>query len=379
MAEVILDKVRKVFPGNVVAVAETSLKIEDQEFVVLVGPSGCGKTTTLRMIAGLEEITDGTISIGDKVVNDIPPKDRDIAMVFQNYALYPHKTVFQNMAFALQLRRFPKAEIKQRVHEAAKILGIEELMERRPSALSGGQRQRVAVGRAIVRQPKVFLFDEPLSNLDAKMRVEMRAELKRLHQRLKTTMVYVTHDQVEAMTLGDRVVIMEGGYIKQVGTPLEVYDFPENKFVAGFIGTPPMNFFSGNLQSQQGSLYFRKGSSMLIKLPDHYKQAMESKGPDAAVILGVRPENVLEPEKRPDLAKDTTFKARIDVIEPLGAEMILYLTAENSIFLARVDAHCRAQVGEVLSFAMHPDHMHVFDPNNGKNLTVAAAQKYLRG
>jgi multiple sugar transport system ATP-binding protein len=254
MAEVILENVTKVFPGGTVAVEEFSLNIRDQEFIVLVGPSGCGKSTTLRMVAGLEEATRGTIRIGNRVVNDVPPKDRDIAMVFQNYALYPHMTVYKNMAFGLRLRRFPKAEIDRRVREAAKILGIEELMDRKPRALSGGQRQRVAVGRAIVRQPQAFLFDEPLSNLDAKLRVEMRAELKRLHHRLKTTVIYVTHDQAEAMTLGDRVVVMNAGRVQQVAPPLVVYDFPVNRFVAGFLGTPAMNFIPGRLVAQDGAV-----------------------------------------------------------------------------------------------------------------------------
>src|SRR5437762_1371654 len=259
MAQVVLDKVSKVFPGGVKAVDAIDLGIRDQEFVVLVGPSGCGKSTTLRMVAGLEEISDGTIRIGNRVVNDVPPKDRDIAMVFQNYALYPHMTVYKNMAFGLKLRGMPKKQIEQRVQEAAKILDIGHLLERKPKALSGGQRQRVAVGRAIVREPAAFLFDEPLSNLDAKLRVTTRAELKRLHHRLKTTTVYVTHDQEEAMTLGDRIVVMKDGVIQQADTPLMTYNHPANRFVAGFIGMPPMNFFDGTIRSENGELFFEEG------------------------------------------------------------------------------------------------------------------------
>src|SRR5690348_6518642 len=259
MAQVLLDKVSKVYPGNVKAVDAIDLGIKDQEFIVLVGPSGCGKSTTLRMVAGLEEITDGTIRIGDRVVNNVPPKDRDIAMVFQNYALYPHMTVYKNMAFGLKLRGMPKAQIHQRVTEAAKILDIEHLLERKPKALSGGQRQRVAVGRAIVREPAAFLFDEPLSNLDAKLRVTTRAELKRLHHRLKTTTIYVTHDQEEAMTLGDRIVVMRDGLIQQADTPLVTYNYPANRFVAGFIGMPPMNFFDGTIKVVDGQMVFEEG------------------------------------------------------------------------------------------------------------------------
>src|SRR4051812_34011060 len=260
MAQVVLEKISKIYPGNVKAVDSIDLAIKDQEFVVLVGPSGCGKSTTLRMVAGLEEISSGTIRIGDRVVNDVPPKDRDIAMVFQNYALYPHMTVYKNMAFGLKLRKMPKAQIDQRVNEAAKILDIGHLLDRKPKALSGGQRQGVAVGRAIVREPAAFLFDEPLSNLDAKLRVTTRAELKRLHQRLKTTTIYVTHDQEEAMTLGDRIVVMKDGIIQQSDTPLKTYSSPVNRFVAGFIGMPPMNFFDGTIKAVDGKLIFEEGT-----------------------------------------------------------------------------------------------------------------------
>src|SRR5450432_3942374 len=266
MAKVELEKVSKIYPGNVKAVNAIDLSIKDQEFVVLVGPSGCGKSTTLRMVAGLEEISEGTIRIGERVVNDVPPKDRDIAMVFQNYALYPHMSVYKNMAFGLKLRGMPKAQIQQRVAQAAKILDIEHLLERKPKALSGGQRQRVAVGRAIVREPAAFLFDEPLSNLDAKLRVTTRAELKRLHQRLKTTTIYVTHDQEEAMTLGDRIVVMKDGLIQQADTPLRTYNYPNNRFVAGFIGMPPMNFFDGTIKLSDGKMVFEEGRLANAKL-----------------------------------------------------------------------------------------------------------------
>ncbi|HSC71982.1 MAG TPA: sn-glycerol-3-phosphate ABC transporter ATP-binding protein UgpC, partial [Candidatus Methylomirabilis sp.] len=291
MAQVTLESVSKKF-DEVVAVRDVSLTVHDREFVVLVGPSGCGKSTTLRMIAGLEEITAGIIKIGDRVVNDVPPKDRDIAMVFQNYALYPHMTVYDNMAFGLKLRKFPKPEIQRRVQEAAEILGIQELLSRKPRALSGGQRQRVAVGRAIVRKPQVFLFDEPLSNLDAKLRVAMRAELKKLHDRLQATVVYVTHDQVEAMTMGDRIVIMKDGLIQQVGAPLEVYAAPQNQFVAGFIGSPAMNFIPCTITAQDGNLFF-KAPGLSLPAPAGKAKALAAYR-DKAVTLGVRPEDLHE-------------------------------------------------------------------------------------
>ncbi len=290
MAEVVLEGVSKVYPGGVNAVNNVSLLIQDREFIVLVGPSGCGKSTTLRMIAGLEEITGGTIRIGERVVNNVPPKDRDIAMVFQNYALYPHMSVYKNMAFALKLRKLPRKQIDQRVRDAARVLGIEDLLDRKPKALSGGQRQRVAVGRAIVRQPKSFLFDEPLSNLDAKLRVEMRAELKRLHQRLQTTTIYVTHDQEEAMTLGDRIVVMKDGLIQQCGTPLEVYSRPARRFVGGFVGTPPMNFLNGRLSARDGRVFFDIDGCGLALTEEHARNLAQWVGKEA--VLGVRPEAV---------------------------------------------------------------------------------------
>lgn len=288
MAEVTLENVTKVYPGGIEAVTDFNLRINDAEFVVLVGPSGCGKSTTLRMVAGLEEITRGAIVIDNREVNDVPPKDRDIAMVFQNYALYPHMTVYKNMAFALKLRKFPKKQIDERVRQAAEILGISELLNRKPKALSGGQRQRVAVGRAIVRQPKAFLFDEPLSNLDAKLRVEMRAELKALHRRLKTTTIYVTHDQEEAMTLGERIVIMKDGFVQQVGSPLDVYNRPANCFVGGFIGSPPMNILHGHLCLQDDAICFDEGSAK-IRLPDSLKDTLSSWA-GKELTMGIRPE-----------------------------------------------------------------------------------------
>ena len=368
MAEVALENVTKVFPGGVKAVANINLLIKDTEFVVLVGPSGCGKSTTLRMVAGLEEITEGTIRIGPQIVNDVPPKNRDIAMVFQNYALYPHMTVYKNMAFALKLRKFNKDEIDQRVCDAAKILGIEELLARKPKALSGGQRQRVAVGRAIVRNPKAFLFDEPLSNLDAKLRVGMRAELKSLHRRLMTTTIYVTHDQEEAMTLGERIVVMKDGTMQQCAAPLEVYETPVNRFVAGFVGTPPMNFLGGTLRAQNGNVYFDEGTCQ-IRLPNAEtlegwigKQVVLGVRPTAMSIKGVgrfaHPENVLP--------------ARINVIEPLGEKMDLFVrTDKHPHIVARVDASRDLSADQQLLLHLDVDKVHVFEPGEaGRNLSL---------
>jgi len=370
MAQVVVDNVTKIYPGNVHAVQGVSLHIEDKELMVLVGPSGCGKSTMLRMVAGLEEITEGTIAIGDRVVNDIPPKDRDIAMVFQNYALYPHMTVYDNMAFGLKLRRYPRADIQQRVNEAAQILGIQDLLERKPKALSGGQRQRVAVGRAIVRKPAVFLFDEPLSNLDAKLRVEMRAELNKLHRRLETTMIYVTHDQVEAMTLGDRIAVMKDGTLQQVAPPLEIYDCPANQFVAGFIGTPPMNFLTGTLVAQDGSLCFDEGTGT-VRLPERFAAALEQRVGQRAV-LGVRPEIILI--RGDDASADArdVLRAKVNVVEPLGDEMLLYLSTARHDLIAKVDAHRRTDVGQELAIAFDVARSHVFDPDTGVNLTATS-------
>ena len=357
MAQVVLKDLNKKY-DEVHAVKDVNLTIRDKEFMVLVGPSGCGKTTTLRMVAGLEEITAGEIAIGDRVVNDLPPKDRDIAMVFQNYALYPHMSVYDNMAFGLKMRKFPKPEIAKRVQDAAEILGIQELLKRKPRQLSGGQRQRVAVGRAIVRHPQVFLFDEPLSNLDAKLRVQMRAELKRLHERLETTAIYVTHDQVEAMTLGSRVVVMKDGWVQQVGEPLEIYSKPLNKFVAGFIGSPSMNFISVNLIDGGGGGLFAEASGIKIKVPAQMVQSlMPYKG--QTVTLGVRPED-LRVGASSD-SSDLSFEAVVEVVEPLGAEILLDTKAANQQIVARVEPTVRTKSHEKIRLTFIPDRIHFFD------------------
>ena len=363
MACVFLENVGKIYSGNVRAVKDFNLEIEDAEFVVMVGPSGCGKSTTLRMVAGLEEITEGTIKIGDRVINDVPPKDRDIAMVFQNYALYPHMTVYDNMAFGLKLRKFKKTEIDKRVRDAAAILGIPELLQRRPKALSGGQRQRVAVGRAIVRKPAVFLFDEPLSNLDAKMRVQMRTEISRLHTRLETTMLYVTHDQVEAMTMGDRIVVMKDGIIQQVATPTDLYDKPANSFVASFIGTPPMNFFDVTVMKENGTLTLREDTFDLA-VPPKWKELLEPHT-DKEVIFGLRPEDVgsMTAENTEGSPKIT---ASVEVVEPMGSETYLYMKTEKNDFIARVDPHRLCHVGEKIDLAISLDKAHVFDKETGE-------------
>ncbi|MCC5849437.1 MAG: sn-glycerol-3-phosphate ABC transporter ATP-binding protein UgpC [Verrucomicrobia bacterium] len=362
MANVTLKNVFKVYPGNVTAVRDVNLEIKDKEFVVLVGPSGCGKSTTLRMIAGLEEITDGTIDIDGRIVNDVPPKDRDIAMVFQNYALYPHMTVYKNMAFGLKLRKFPKAEIDQRVREAARILNIEELLERKPKALSGGQRQRVAVGRAIVRQPKAFLFDEPLSNLDAKMRVQMRMEISKLHHQLASTMIYVTHDQVEAMTMGDRIVVMKDGIIQQVDAPLNIYEHPANRFVAGFIGSPPMNFFEGTLSQKPDGLYFTEGT-FSVRVEDSHAKKLQEANLDA-VVLGIRPENIQDSVFAVNPAPESLIKAKVEVIEPMGSEVFLYLSVGEHSFVARVDGHEKAHVSQEVTLVFDMAKASYFEPGD---------------
>lgn len=368
MAEVLLNDVTKIYPGDVKAVDKANLTIADEEFIVLVGPSGCGKSTTLRMVAGLEEISGGTISIGERVVNDIPPKDRDIAMVFQNYALYPHMTVYKNMAFALRLRKFPKQEIDDRVRQAAKILGISELLERKPKALSGGQRQRVAVGRAIVRQPAAFLFDEPLSNLDAKLRVEMRAELKRLHQRLRTTTIYVTHDQEEAMTLGDRICVMKDGLIQQVGEPLEVYHRPANRFVAGFVGSPPMNFIEGELGSVGGSVTFTAGPISIALAGDSLEKVRQHMS--ETVVLGVRPEAMSLHGEGRFAGQNNTIAAKITVNEPLGEKMDLYLNIGDDMkMVARVDSERDINADDEVTLHLNLDAVHIFEAGEtGANL-----------
>jgi len=361
MANVTIRKLNKKYDGGFHAVKDVNLEIRDKEFVVLVGPSGCGKTTTLRMVAGLEEITSGEILIGTRVINELPPMDRDIAMVFQNYALYPHKSVYQNMAFGLQMRKYPKDDIDKRVRETAEILGIESLLERKPRQLSGGQRQRVAVGRAIVRHPQVFLFDEPLSNLDAMLRVQMRVELKRLHERLETTAIYVTHDQVEAMTLGDRVVVMKDGWVQQVGEPLELYGKPANRFVAGFIGSPAMNFVEMTISEAGGGLW-ADATGLRLKVPP---QCVERLRPHTGkrVTLGVRPEalQLASGSDQPDFCFDTA----VDVVEPLGNEILLNFRAGGAPMVSRVDPAVRVKAHEKIRVALDPQRVHFFDGTGG--------------
>src|SRR6266550_1303923 len=414
MAQVLLDKVSKIYPGGVKAVDAIDLAIKDQEFIVLVGPSGCGKSTTLRMVAGLEEISDGTIRIGARVVNDVPPKDRDIAMVFQNYALYPHMTVYKNMAFGLKLRGMPKKQIDQRVKEAATILDIMHLLDRKPKALSGGQRQRVAVGRAIVREPAAFLFDEPLSNLDAKLRVTTRAELKRLHHRLKTTTIYVTHDQEEAMTLGDRIVVMKDGIIQQADTPLKTYSYPVNRFVAGFIGMPPMNFFDGQIKTIDGQLQFEEGALKNARAaeptPGTLAAATAAKADDAGtsdepvvlvgeltlpgngftlplpgqwmdrlapmvgkhVVLGIRPEHFhLRPTGSE--ADCCPLQVKLNVVEPLGNDMDVYMSTNlHDHVVGRIEATQQLQMGQEATVFVDLNKVHLFEPGaTGMNLSLA--------
>ena len=371
MASLSLRHVYKRYPGGVTAVCDFNLEIKDKEFIILVGPSGCGKSTTLRMVAGLEEISDGEIYIGDKLVNDVAPKDRDIAMVFQNYALYPHMTVFDNMAFGLKLRKTPKDEIKRRVEEAARILDISHLLERKPKALSGGQRQRVALGRAIVREPKVFLLDEPLSNLDAKLRAQMRTEISKLHQRLGTTFIYVTHDQTEAMTMGTRIVVMKSGLIQQVDTPNNLYLYPCNLFVAGFIGSPQMNFIEAKLL-KEGENYLvefgsedtktRAGVKYKIQLPasknkDNCLEAYAGK----EVIMGIRPENVHNEEDLIEIHKDGIVEADVEVTELMGAETYLYMNCEGQSINARVSPTNTARPGDKIKIAFETAKIHLFD------------------
>ncbi|MCX7571167.1 sn-glycerol-3-phosphate ABC transporter ATP-binding protein UgpC [Tumebacillus sp. DT12] len=360
MARVQLKHVYKRYTADVATVKDFNLDIADREFLVLVGPSGCGKSTTLRMIAGLEEITEGELLIGDRLVNDVHPKDRDIAMVFQNYALYPHMSIYENMAFGLKLRKVSKAEIDKRVRDAAKILDIEHLLDRKPKALSGGQRQRVALGRAIVREPQVFLMDEPLSNLDAKLRVQMRAEIAKLHQRLQTTVIYVTHDQTEAMTMGDRIVVMKDGLIQQVGTPQEIYNHPNNVFVASFIGSPSMNFLRGNLVEEGGALFFRAEGAN-VRLPEGRYAALREAGVvGKEVILGIRPENVHDEPMVLDTFPDSTVQADVEVVELLGAESYVYLNLAGQSLVARVAARSEIKPLTKVSLALDINKIHVF-------------------
>jgi multiple sugar transport system ATP-binding protein len=358
MASVELNNVTKFYDKKVRAVCNASLNIEDKEFVVLVGPSGCGKSTLLRMVAGLEEITEGQILIDGRIINDIPPKDRDIAMVFQNYALYPHMTVYDNMAFGLKLRKFPKAEIKKRVGEAAKILHIQDYLERKPKALSGGQRQRVAVGRAIVRDPKVFLFDEPLSNLDAKLRVQMRIEINRLYNKLQTTMIYVTHDQVEAMTMGSKIVVLNEGYIQQVDTPLNLYNNPQNKFVAAFIGSPSMNFFNGRLNGSD-TLIFQSDEFNVDLSPQIGKKVQEFS--DRDIILGVRPEDIVDAKNAQFKNKSTPQKITVDVVEPVGNEIFIYFGKRDQSYCMRIPSDRIYDVGETIEVVLNMDKIYFFD------------------
>ena len=358
MADVLLKDVNKIYPNGFHAVKDANFEIKDKEFVVLLGPSGCGKTTTLRMIAGLEDISGGTVKIAEKVVNDVEPKDRDIAMVFQNYALYPHMTIYDNMAFGLKLRKTPKEEIDKRVKNAAKILDIEHLLDRKPKQLSGGQRQRVAVGRAIVRDPKVFLFDEPLSNLDAKLRVQMRSELKKLHLRLNATIVYVTHDQVEAMTMADKIVIMKDGHIQQIGNPFDVYHHPNNVFVAGFIGTPAMNFLNMKVTEENGKIILTE-DSIVFEVPNEYKENLkEYVGKE--VIFGIRPEDIYD-KKYYNGDHTNEVEATIEVSEPLGAETLLHIVISGQSITAKVDPKTVVKSGDKVTFVFDLDKMHAFD------------------
>jgi multiple sugar transport system ATP-binding protein len=360
MASVTYDHVTKRF-GNVVAVSDMSIEVADKEFLVFVGPSGCGKTTSLRLLAGLEELTEGDIYIGERLVNDVAPKDRDIAMVFQSYALYPHMSVYDNMAFGLRLRKTPKAEIDRRVKQAAGDLGIGDLLDRKPKQLSGGQRQRVAVGRAIVRDPAVFLMDEPLSNLDAKLRVEARAMLSRLHQRLETTFIYVTHDQMEAMTMGSRIAVMRSGVLQQIDTPQILYDAPANVFVAGFIGTPSMNFFDVTLVGDADEMYVQS-DSFKLRVPEDKAKIFAEKGyTGKEVIFGIRPSDIYDPEFEASNIYAQTLGARVDITELMGNEIFLYLLSGEKVFIARVDPRSKARIGSEMQIVFDMDRMHIFD------------------
>lgn len=379
MASLSLRGIYKRYPGGVTAVSDFTMNIKDKEFIILVGPSGCGKSTTLRMIAGLEEISEGELFIGERLVNDVAPKDRDIAMVFQSYALYPHMTVFENMAFGLKLRKVPKDEIKRLVEEAAKSLDIYHLLDRKPKALSGGQRQRVALGRAIVRDPQVFLLDEPLSNLDAKLRAQMRTELSKLHKRLGTTFVYVTHDQIEAMTMGDRIVVMKDGFIQQIDSPINLYENPCNKFVAGFMGSPQMNFINAKLLMVNGKYTVEFGSEdtktsrgrkFYIELPSSKTADIETLKDyiDKEVTLGIRPEAIHDEEMFISAATTGIIEANVDVTEMMGAESYLYLTCEGIPLTARVSPRCTARPQDVVKLALDPNKVHLFDVNDEHNL-----------
>ena len=370
MASVSLNHIYKVYSGNVTAVSDFCLDIEDKEFIVLVGPSGCGKSTTLRMVAGLEEISSGELYIGDRLVNDVAPKDRDIAMVVQTYALYPHMTVFDNMAFGLKLRKTPKAEIKQRVEEAAKILDISHLLNRKPKALSGGQRQRVALGRAIVREPKVFLFDEPLSNLDAKLRVAMRTEITKLHQRLQTTFIYVTHDQTEAMTMASRIVVMKDGFVQQVDTPQNLYDYPANLFVAGFIGSPQMNFFTVKLVKEGNDVAAVFGDNKIIIPPSKLAKFADEDYIGKEVYMGIRPENIHDEDVFIQAAPNAVVDCNVEVTELMGSETYLYLSTsgKEENIIARVNPRTTSRAGQKVQIAFDVNHLHFFDKDTETTL-----------
>ncbi len=370
MARVYLEHLVKRFDGGVIAVNDLTIEVRDQEFLVLVGPSGCGKSTALRMIAGLEEITEGNIYIGERRVNDTPPRDRDIAMVFQSYALYPHMSVYDNMAFGLKLRHVPKSQIEQRVQEAAIILGIEALLKRKPRQLSGGQRQRVALGRAIVREPQAFLMDEPLSNLDAKLRVETRAQIVKLHHRLRTTTVYVTHDQVEAMTMGDRIAVMKDGILQQLDTPQALYDRPANVFVAGFIGSPTMNMLPMEVQAEGDSTVLVR-DAIRLPVPSRYVELLR-KASGNQVTVGLRPEDIAEHAESDWTA--VPMPAIVDVLEPLGSEAFLYATTVDQPIIARVNARAQMRIGDQVSLQANMNHMHIFDTATGINLLEPAGE-----
>ncbi|MEK6265721.1 MAG: sn-glycerol-3-phosphate ABC transporter ATP-binding protein UgpC [Clostridium sp.] len=361
MSNLSLKHIFKVYPGNVTAVKDFNLEIEDKEFIVFVGPSGCGKSTTLRMIAGLEEITKGEIYIGDKLVNDMAPKDRDIAMVFQNYALYPHMTVYDNMAFGLKLRKMPKDEIKEKVTNVAKTLDIEHLLDRKPKALSGGQRQRVALGRAIVRNPKVFLMDEPLSNLDAKLRVQMRTEIAKLHHKLQTTFIYVTHDQTEAMTMGTRIVVMKDGLAQQVDTPHNIYENPVNMFVAGFIGSPQMNFMDAKVLEQNGEVVLSFDNETIVLPKDKAEIIKEKSFIGKTVVMGIRPEDIDDGTEFLEKNKNSVIEANVEVAELMGAETNIYMSKGDTSIVARVNGSSKAKVGDKIKIAFDTSKIHVFD------------------
>ncbi|WP_350343032.1 sn-glycerol-3-phosphate ABC transporter ATP-binding protein UgpC [Proteinivorax tanatarense] len=369
MASLNLKNVYKIFDEKVTAVNDFNLEIKDKEFIVLVGPSGCGKSTTLRMIAGLEEISQGEVYIGDEQVNETAPKDRDIAMVFQNYALYPHMTVFQNMAFGLKLKKMPKNEIDKRVQEAAKILEIEELLDRKPKALSGGQRQRVALGRAIVRDPKVFLMDEPLSNLDAKLRVVMRTEIAKLHQKLQTTFIYVTHDQTEAMTMGDRIVVMKDGVINQVDTPLNLYNNPINLFVAGFIGSPQMNFLQGKIEVKNNSTFFVFGENY-IQLPEDKSSIVNEKGylSGSEMIMGIRPEDIFNDSATIEKFIKSSIEGKVEVTEIMGADASLFVDIDGQNLVARVESSSQLKPNTMTKLALNPAKIHLFDKQTEESI-----------